>query len=418
MVSPLRIFGIFLLLGCTSFGGPIAHLGYFRRAFVERRRWLTEAEYADLVGMCQFLPGPSSSQTGFAIGLHAGGLAGGVAAFLGFTLPSAALMAALGAGAAGAVVGGGWLLGLKALAVAVVIHALHAMARALTPTPLRAAIALVVAGLLVALSRGGFATAVNAFAQPVAIAAGALVGCWALRERADDGAGGGTRAPGADARAPDDAAARSIAFHLPRALGALALLALLGGLALTIFAPAAGPIARAGAACFQSGALVFGGGHVVLPLLAAPFVEHGWTNADTMLAAYSLAQAVPGPLFSMTAYLGAAMARGEGALHVALAAALLQVAVFLPGLLLVLAVLPLWHRLRAQPGVRAASAGANAAVVGVLGAALADAVMPAGIYDLRSLAVAAACLLLLCAPRMPVVFVVAFGAVAGWALLG
>lgn len=407
MRSALRVFSAFLVLGCTSFGGPIAHLGYFRREFVERRGWLSDDDYADLVSMCQFLPGPSSSQTGFAIGLREAGLAGGIAAFLGFTLPSALLLAAAGAGIGGLELAGGWLLGLKALAVGVVIHALHGMARTLTATPPRAALAMLVAGTLVALSRGGAGSAITALAQPAVIALGALVGLRWMR--------------GAELmQSADDAQARSRAFHVPRTLSALAFLLYLAVLSAVVLAPvlATAPVVlRAAAACAGAGALVFGGGHVVLPLLSGPFVEQGWLAEDGVLAGYSLAQAVPGPLFTMTSYLGAASAREAGTTAAFATAAALVLAVFTPGLLLVVAVLPTWHRLRSSAAARAALTGANAAVVGVLGAALADAVIPAGVRDLRSLAVAAGCTILLYAPRMPVVGVVLFGAIAGWLVL-
>ena len=396
MDGPLRIFAVFLRMGCTSFGGPVAHLGYFHRQFVQRRAWITEDAFTDLLAMCQFLPGPASSQLGFALGLHRGGLPGGVAAWLGFTLPSAVAM-----GVAGTLLAGqmsavpGWLLGLKALAVAVVAHAVIGMAWRQSASVVRTVVAALVAGALVVTARTSTAAL---WAQPVAIAAGALVGTLLLRN-----------APRATVEPPRGHALGS----------AVALAAAVGLLLCAWLVPPQTAIGAATAGTYTAGALVFGGGHVVLPLLEAPFVQNHWLPEGTVLAGYSLAQAVPGPLFTLASFLGAAMAAeaGRTAAASAFGAVLLTVAVFLPGLLLVLAAWPWWHRLRSWPAASGAVAGASAAVVGVLAAALVDPVFPAGVRDGWSACLALGCLLLLHVPRVPVVAVVLAAAAYGHWLL-
>jgi len=340
-----EVFLAFLKLGLTSFGGPIAHLGYFRREFVGRRRWLDEAAFADLVGLCQFLPGPASSQTGFALGLLRAGYGGGLAAWLGFTLPSAVLLTAFAflGGALSGPLGQGFLHGLKLVAVAVVAQAVWGMARSLCPDRPRAAFA--VAAALIAL------LAPTALAQIAAIAAGALAGLFLQRP-------------------VGESAAAPLAIPVSRTAGIAALalfFALLAGLPLAgRIWPADHAIAEL-AAFWRSGALVFGGGHVVLPLLQAAVVRPGWVDANIFLAGYGAAQAVPGPLFTFAAYLGAVMQPGPNGLAGAL---LCLIAIFLPGLLLVLGVLPFWHGLRRRKVAQAAMRGANAAVVGLVLAAL------------------------------------------------
>ncbi len=396
MDGPLGIFAAFLRMGCTSFGGPVAHLGYFHRQFVQRRAWVTEDTFTDLLAMCQFLPGPASSQLGFALGLHRGGLAGGVAAWLGFTLPSAVAMGVAGAALAGRMDDvPGWLLGLKALAVAAVAHAVIGMAGRLSHSVVRIGVAAAVAGALVVTAR---TTSAAAWAQPLAIAAGALAGALLLRNRAP-----------ATSEPP-----RGHALGSAAALVAAAALLLCAWLV-----PPQTALGAATASTYSAGALVFGGGHVVLPLLQAPFVQNHWLPESTVLAGYSLAQAVPGPLFTLASFLGAAMAAEAGRTAVAsvFGAAMLTVAVFLPGLLLVLAAWPWWHRLRSWPAASGAVAGAGAAVVGVLAAALVDPVFPAGVRDGWSFSLALGCLLLLHVPRMPVVAVVAAAAAYGHWLL-
>ncbi|WP_404298762.1 chromate efflux transporter [Halomonas sp.] len=337
-----EVFRAFLMLGMTSFGGPIAHLGYFRTEFVARRGWLDERAYADLVALCQFLPGPASSQVGFALGLMRAGPVGALAAWCAFTLPSALLLVlfALGAASVEGPLGSGLIQGLKIVAVAIVAHAVWGMARNLCPDRIRATIA--VGAVLLVVGVGG------AIGQVSAILLGGLAGLWACR--------GGPSAGGD-------------ALHLPvsRRVGLACLaafVALLGGLPLLVMAGAGSGIGLVDA-FYRAGALVFGGGHVVLPLLEAEMVQSGRVAAEDFLAGYGATQAVPGPLFTFAAYLG--MVGTGGGVGFALVA---LVAIFVPGLLLLLAALPFWNALRSRPGIQAGLRGANAAVVGLLGAAL------------------------------------------------
>lgn len=383
------IFAVFLKLGLTSFGGPAAHLGYFRNEFVVGRRWLGEAEYADLVALCQFLPGPASSQVGFCLGvLRARGLAGGCAAWLGFTLPSALILfaCALAAAALAGPFAAACIHGLKLVAVAVVAHAVLGMARSLAPDGRRAAIAL--AALAIVIAVGGM------FGQVAAIGAGALAGLWSGRGQA------GTPA------------ASHLDFGVGRRTGAVAFVLFAGLLAGTsgLAAIGAAPGLAVFDAFYRAGALVFGGGHVVLPLLRAELVDPGWISSDSFLAGYGVAQAVPGPLFTFAAYLGASAGM---AAHPALGATIAIVAIFLPGLLLVVAALPFWSRLRSWPAARHAMRGANAAVVGILGAALYDPVWTSAIGDAGDVAVALAGFLLLSAGKAPPWMVVLLLVVAG-----
>jgi chromate transporter len=385
------VFLAFLALGTSAFGGPIAHVGYMRDTFVSRRRWLDEARFAQLLAVCQFLPGPASSQLGFAIGLLRGGWRGALLAFLGFTLPSALLMGALAAASPrlDAPAAQAALHGLALVAVAVVAHGVAGMARPLAGDGRRAMIAV---GAAVLVLVGG-----NAWIQLVAIAAGALAG--ALLRRAG-------------------MPAQVMSFVLPYgrrvALLCLGLFFVLLAAAL-LAAPASTPsLAGTAGAFYRAGALVFGGGHVVLPLLQQSMVEPGWVTQDAFLAGYGAAQAMPGPMFSLSAYLGALVPLGLPAWLVAVVALL---AVFLPGFLLVLAVLPAWGRIAAHRGARHALAGINAAVVGLLAAALYDPVWKHAIQDLPDLAVATSGLLLLASGRVPTLVVVA-GCVAAAMLAG
>lgn len=365
----LAIFLIFLRLGCTSFGGPVAHLGYFREEFVTRRAWLSERSYAEWVAVCQFLPGPASSQVGFALGLLRGGLGGGLAAWLGFTLPSALLMTLAGLGLARfpALLESSVVHGLKLAAVAVVAQALWAMQSSLCPCLKRRLIALT--GLGLALALPGVA------GQWLALGAGLLTGRWLLTEQ--------VAAPAA-----------ALTVSVPRWLSRWALVllvTLLLGLALL----ANGTLAEAS---YRAGASVFGGGHVVLPMLEAALVPE-LVSRERFLAGYGLTQAMPGPLFSFVAYLGAQ----SGGLP---AAALALLLIFLPGLLLVLAVLPIWQTLRTRPGVAPAMAGINAAVVGLLAAAFWDPVLVSGVRGVGDGLVAAVAAVLLQSRRVPVLAVV------------
>lgn len=340
--GPGEVFTAFLKLGLTSFGGPIAHLGYFRDELVVRRKWLDEAEYADLVALCQFLPGPASSQVGFALGLLRGGAWGALAAWTAFTLPSAILLVlfAMGVAALDGPAGAGLLHGLKIVAVAIVAQAVWGMARSLCPDRERASIA--VGALFIVILVAG------SLGQISAIAFGALAGYWLCRGDPATTVG----------RLPFPVSRRAALVALT------AFFALLFGLPL-LAATSQG--AATFDAFYRSGALVFGGGHVVLPLLEAEVVRPGWIAQDAFLAGYGAAQAIPGPLFTFAAYLGAVMTVGPTGLA---GAAIALAAVFLPGLLLVAGALPFWDSLRARPAALASMRGANAAVVGLLGAAL------------------------------------------------
>ncbi|TLF52558.1 chromate efflux transporter [Halomonas urmiana] len=383
-----EVFQAFLLLGLTSFGGPVAHLGYFRHEFVTRRHWLGERDYADLVALCQFLPGPASSQVGFALGLLRAGPWGAALAWLAFTLPSAlALVAfALGASLFDGPVGAGLIHGLKVAAVAIVAHAVWGMAMGLCPDRRRAGIAL--AAVFTVVLMGG------PLGQVVAILMGVLAGLALCRADGDD-------APRVPLALP--------VSHRAGGLALVAFLALLGGLPLLAFATAS-PTLDLLDAFYRAGALVFGGGHVVLPLLEAEVVQSGWVSSDAFLAGYGAAQAVPGPLFTFAAYLGSLPGIGPGAGQ---GAALALVAIFVPGLLLLVAVIPFWNTLRHWAGVQSAMRGANAAVVGILGVALYDPVWTGGILGPEQFALALAGFLLLVCWQLPAWAVVGLLAVSG-----
>ena len=380
--SPGEVFRAFLKLGLTSFGGPIAHLGYFRQELVVRREWIDEAGYADLVALCQFLPGPASSQVGFALGILRGnGLLGGLAAWFAFTMPSAIILLAfaLGAAAFTGPAAEGLLHSLKLVAVAVVAQAIWGMAKSLTPDRERAAIAL--AAIAIVVFFGG------SYGQIGAIALGALAGLVLCRQ-------------------PGPAIAGHLSFPVSRRRGAVLLTLFAAFLVIPpIVAGATGNRSLAlFDAFYRSGALVFGGGHVVLPLLQAQVVTPGWvTNAD-FLTGYGLAQAVPGPLFAFAAYLGAVMGPSPNGLA---GAAIALVALFLPGLLLVYGMLPFWDALRLRPAAQATMRGANAAVVGILGAALYSPVWTTAVLAPRDFALVVAGFLLLTVWKTPPWIVVA-----------
>ncbi len=385
-----EVFLAFLKLGLTSFGGPIAHLGYFRDELVVRRKWIDEAGYADLVALCQFLPGPASSQVGFSLGLLRGGPLGALAAWAAFTLPSALLLVlfAFGPSWFGEGIGSGILHGLKLVAVAVVAQAVWGMAKALTPDRERAGIALLAVFLVVFV--GG------SIGQVSAIAVGGLLGLWLCRGLPVTQMG-------------------HLVFGVPRRVGWLALLlfgVLLIGLPILEGVASLQSISLFDA-FYRAGALVFGGGHVVLPLLETEVVRPGWVPADTFLAGYGAAQAVPGPLFTFAAYLGAVMGPAPSGL---LGATIALVAVFLPGLLLVVGALPFWDAFRTKPLAQAAMRGANAAVVGVLGAALYSPVWTSAILSPADFALALTGFLLLTLWRAPP-WIVVVALAAGGALL-
>jgi chromate transporter len=388
--SAIAIFGIFLRLGCTSFGGPIAHLGYFRNEFVERRRWLADAAYADLVALCQFLPGPASSQVGIALGLFRGGLPGALAAWLGFTLPSAIALVLFGLLLAGLGMGeGAWLHGLKVVAVAVVAQALWGMGRSLCPDRARASIAVAAA------VAAGWAPGV--WSQVGVIVAGGVIG-WL-----------GLRAAGALAHSPFPVRLR------PRT-GVLVLALFVALLLLLPLAAAGGDshALRLADSFYRAGSLVFGGGHVVLPVLQAEVVPPGWVSDDAFLAGYGAAQAVPGPLFTFAAYLGAVSTPSPNGVA---GAAIALAAIFLPAFLLVIGALPLWEIARRHPAMQRAMLGVNAAVVGLLLAAFHHPVWTSAIRSPQDFALAAVALLLLMfwkAPPWAVVIFCAAAAALGW----
>lgn len=378
----------FLKLGLISFGGPIAHLGYFHSEFVERRRWISDAAYADLVALCQFLPGPASTQVVFALGMRRAGFPGALAASLCFLLPSAALMVAFGYGVA-AFAGlehAGWVHGLKLAAVAVVAQAVWGMWQKLCPDRPRVTICLAAAALLI--------VAPGAWTQVGVIAAGALAG-WALFRRS-------AHPPPAD----EHETARGHRMAVAALLVFVALLILP-----SILAKATGSRDVAVFDSFyRSGSLVFGGGHVVLPLLRAEVVPRGWVTDDAFLAGYGAAQAVPGPLFTFAGYLGTVMYGGPTAW---LGGTWCLLAIFLPAWLLIGGALPFWHQLRAKGWAQASLRGANAAVVGVLLAALYSPVITEGVRGPRDVAAALVAFGLLLFWRMPPILVVLLCALAG-----
>ncbi len=384
--SPTEVLGVALRLGLTSFGGPVAHLGYFRREYVERRRWLDESSYADLVALSQLLPGPASSQLGILIGTRRAGMLGGLAAWLGFTLPSAIALVVFGL-ATGSVdlSTAGWVHGLKIAAVAVVAQAVLVMARTLTPDWPRRAVALAAAGVALAWT--------TPFAQVAIIAAGALLGRLVL-------------AP--PAARPTNAEPSPVSRRVGiAALTIFAALLVLLPLARVTFAAQSIALFEA---FYRSGALVFGGGHVVLPLLHAVVVDPGWVSDDQFLTGYGAAQAVPGPLFTFAAYLGTVSSVPPAGL---VGATIALVAIFLPSFLLVFGALPFWDVLRGSTGFRRALSGTNAAVVGILLAALYSPVWTSAIERPVDVLLAAIAFVLLAIGRVPPIAVVALAAVAG-----
>lgn len=390
MPRSCEIFLVFLRLGLTSFGGPIAHLGYFHQEFVTRRRWISEGAYADLVALCQFLPGPASSQVGMAIGLSRGGYLGALAAWTGFTLPSALLLvlAALGISSHPDAVPSGLLHGLKIVAVAVVAQAVWSMGRTLCPDWPRITLMLLCAGLILMLP--------SVWTPPVLMLLAGLAGALAFRA-----------APGH--------AGETLPVRIDRRQGAawlaLFMLLLFG---LPVLDAAVGNVRLAQIdAFYRSGSLVFGGGHVVLPLLQSAVVEPGWVEQEAFLAGYALAQAVPGPLFTFAAFLGASMQVGASGWG---GAALCLVALFLPSFLLVAGTLPFWAGLRRQAPARGALAGVNAAVVGLLLAALCDPLWTSAIFSPADACLALVAFLALQFLRAPSWLVVLAGALAGWAI--
>lgn len=388
--SCAEVFLAFLRLGLTAFGGPVAHLAYFREEFVDRRRWLDDYAFSDLVALCQFLPGPASSQVGMALGLKRAGWAGMLAAWLAFTLPSAIAMILLGLGLAriGGVSGLAVVHGLKVAAVAVIAQAVWGMGRSLCPDRPRAGLAVAAALLSVALP--------TTLGQVGAIALGAVAGAVLLQ-------------------VPPRPILANRAQGVSRRAGYVCLAVFTALLvALPLWAAGSGSALAAQLAGFyRAGALVFGGGHVVLPLLETAAVGGGMVSSADFLAGYGVAQGMPGPLFSFAAFLGAA---GAGPLSGWAGGVALLATIFLPGALILAAALPFWESLRRRPGVRNMVAGVNAAVVGILLAALYDPVWTGAILNKADFGLALALFGLLVYARWSPVWVVLAAAAGGWAL--
>ena len=384
----LTIFAVALRLGLTSFGGPVAHIGFFRQEYVENRRWLSESRFSDLVALCHFLPGPTSSQLGIAVGITRGGILGGILAWIGFTAPSAAILIAFGFGVTefDDILDERWLSGLKIAAVAVVAQALWGMSTSLAPDKTRATVA-ILSGIAILLSPLPFTIIV------VIVLAGTF-GWFQLRHQVDE-------------TKRDDSS-----YSIPKAVGIVCATLFF---ALLIAMPIVRLINENDVLAifdsfFRSGSLVFGGGHVVLPTLEAEVVENGWVTTEQFIAGYGASQAIPGPLFTFSAYLGTVMETGPGGISGGLIA---LAAIFLPSFLLVIAILPFWDRLSQTHRFRAALVGINAAVVGVLAAALYDPVWTSSIKDASDFALAAAAFGLLVFWKLPPWLVVILCASAG-----
>ncbi len=384
-----EVFLVFLKWGCLAFGGPVAHIGYFQQEFARRRKWLSDSEYADLVALCQFLPGPASSQVGFAIGLRRAGIAGAFAAWLGFTLPSAILMIgfALGLAAIGDIQQAGWIAGLKLAAVAVVANAIWGMAAKLCPDRDRALLAIAAAALLL--------VAANPIWQVGVIIVGAAIGFGVFRERVSTD---------------------SLQASSARTRAGWPLLLIFG--ILLIGLPIASQLypsgwLRVSEGFYRAGSLVFGGGHVVLPLLDSFTVGQDWTDEDVFLAGYGAAQALPGPLFAFSSFLGASINVGPG--HIA-GGILALIATYLPSWLLILGAMPYWERLRQHRAAQAALMGANAVVVGLLLAAFYDPIWTAAVIGPIHFAFALIAFAILRFSLLPPWLLVAISALAGWLL--
>jgi chromate transporter len=393
-ITALDVFLAFLRQGLTAFGGPVAHLGYFRREFVERRGWLSETAYADLLALCHFLPGPASSQMGMAIGLRQAGLAGALAAFAGFTLPSAVVMIAFAEIKPDLVglYGSGWLHGLHAAAAAVVLQAVVQMARTLAVGPVRA-------GMAIGAGVGLFLVQGAAAAQVATLAAGGLFGLALLRDL-----------PAAPV--PDDAVETVDPQSALISLGLFVLL--LAGLPI-LASVLQNPGLGLASVFYRTGALVFGGGHVVLPLLEREIVERHWLDPQSFLAGYGVVQALPGPLFSFAGYVGAAQHYGPRGVAGGLIALF---SIFLPSLLLVTGVLPFWDRLKREGWARGVVAGVGATVVGVLAAALWNPVLMIAVRQPADWALVAAAFVFLQVAKLPPWLVVIGFALATGLFLG
>ncbi len=384
--SPAEVFLVAARLGLTSFGGPIAHLGYFREEYVRKRRWIDEQTFGDLIGLCQFLPGPASSQVGISIGIARAGVLGGIAAWLGFTVPSALALIAFGYGVQHlTTTEASWIHGLLVVAVAVVAQAVLGMARRFCPDRRRQTIAIVATLLMLTWPTG--------LAQVLVIAGAGLIG-W--------------RIIAADAVTPG----APLRVAISKRVGALSLATfavLLGGLTL-LQATVAGYALHLVASFYRVGSLVFGGGHVVLPLLQSAVVDPGWVSSSKFLSGYGAAQAIPGPLFTFSAYLGTV---AQPSPHGWVGGLVALGAIYLPSFLLVIGILPFWDEVRAHPRFQTALQGINAAVVGLLLAALYTPVWTSAIRGKADFGLAVAAFGLLMYWKLPPWMVVVFGAVGG-----
>lgn len=389
-----QIFLIFLRLGLTSFGGPVAHISYFREEFVARRKWLSDARYADLVALCQFVPGPASSQVGMGIGMALGGVRGSLVAWFGFTMPSAIVLAILGMAFVSfdLVAVDGVIRGLKLIAVGVVAHALLGMARTLCPDIPRILFAILAAIIMIASD--------TVLAQFGVILGGMGAGFVLLRHKVTED----------DGEHPVARSAKGAVLALGVFFGLLIILPIAAGLdASGLFAVIDG--------FYRSGALVFGGGHVVLPLLQNAVVDPGWVDPETFLAGYGATQAVPGPIFTFAAYLGAALHTGAGQTGIlisAITACVTLIAIFLPAWLLVIGLLPFWDRVRHISSMRAGLMGVNAAVVGLLAAVLYDPIWTGAIHDVFDIGCVILAFAILQWRVIPVWALVGLGALVGY----
>lgn len=384
--SLIEIFLVSTRLGLTSFGGPTAHLGYFHEEYVRKRKWMDEKSYADLVALCQFLPGPSSSQVGIGIGIMRAGILGGITSFIGFTFPSVVVLIVFALLLTGFDVGNaGWIHGLKIVAVAIVAHAIIGMAKSLTPDLKRKAIAIF--ALLVTLLWQ------TAFTQIGVILVAACIGLLLLKHENDEGR--------VESR-----------FPISKRVGGICLLAFFGLLvALPLLKEATGSYWVAMFDSFyRSGSFVFGGGHVVLPLLEKEFVPTGWMSEEAFLAGYGVTQAVPGPLFTFAAYLGTVMNGWQGGI-------VATIAIFLPAFLLVIGALPFWDQLRNHPKITGAIMGMNAAVIGLLIAAFYSPIWTSSVLEAKDFALAVILFSMLAYWKLPPWVVVVAGALAGGILL-
>lgn len=383
--SPAEVFIAFLKLGLTSFGGPVAHLGYFRKELVERRNWVSESQFSQLLAICQFLPGPASSQLGFSLGLARAGWLGALAAFLAFTLPSALLLIGFASvlPALSGSVGEAAIHGLKIVAFAVVADAVLGMSKKLCPDIQRATIAILSAGVLLVIG--------NAWIQLLVVIGGAIAGIYMCKANATE-------------------AASQIPIHYGRKLGSILLLLFFAMLAgLPFFSSQNASLISMAEAFYRAGALVFGGGHVVLPLLEDAVVSSGWLTSETFLAGYGASQAIPGPMFAFSAYLGAVIPTGYNAW---LSASIALLFMFTPGFLLVAGVLPFWRAISHNTAVANAVSGINAAVVGLLAAALYNPIFISAIQSAADIIIGMIGFAMLTVWRLSALVVVAWSVIA------